>query len=110
MSVFFYESDILKILTGRKVATCRKYPLNIGNQYSCMVAFKVFAVIEITAVTYIPDITKINSTVVRKLGYKTRKEYLKENYNKNNESKERYLMEFKVIENRINDYINNWKC
>lgn len=102
------ESDILKILTCRKTATCRAYPLKVGQLHKCMVSFKVFAVVKVTKVTYISNIEAIDHPSIKKLGYKTRKAYLNESFNKNNESKERYFIEFEVIENRINDYINKW--
>lgn len=103
------ESDILKILTLRKIGTCRKYKIPAGSQVQLMTGFKVFAIVEITAVEYIEDISKINHERVKNLGFKTRKEYLKQPYNVNNESKERYYHEFKVIESKINEYIGAWK-
>lgn len=109
MSVFFPEADILKILTGRKTATCRPYSLKLGQEYIFLSNFKGFARVRIIKVTFIPDITKINHDTVKKLGFKTRKEYLKQPYNVNNESKERYLIEFEVIENLILNYIDLWR-
>ena len=83
--------------------------LPAGSKVQLMAGFKVFAIVEITAVKYIPDITKVNHEIIKNLGFKTRKEYLKQSYNVNNESKERYYHEFKVIESRINEYIGAWK-
>lgn len=108
MSVLFPESDILKILTNRKTATCRNYPLQVGSRVSFMAGFKVFAVCEVTAVTHIPDIRKIDHDTVRKLGFKTRKSYLEQSYNTSNDSHERYMIKFVVVENRINEYIAKW--
>ena len=108
VAVLFPEADILKILTGRKAATCRGYSIPAGATLQLMAGFKVFAVAKVTAVSYIPDISRIDNKTVRKLGFKTRKAYLNESYNKNNESKERYLIEFEIVNNEIINYINKW--
>lgn len=108
MALIFPETDILKILTNRKSMTCRNYPLKVGHDYKLMSNFKIFATVTITNVTYIEDVNKLNHETIKKLGFKTKKEYLNQFYNVSNNNNTRYLIEFEIKTNEILNYIDKW--
>ena len=114
-TLLFPETQIISILTGTKTATGRE-PNN--NNKNITINSKVYlrsslqrppaAVLRITNIKK-SSIKDLNKQDLKKLNYKTKKEYLKETFNKNlNINSIKNIYEFEVIENNITKYINGY--
>ena len=114
-TLLFPETQIISILTGTKTATGREP--NNNNKNIC-IGSKVYlrsslnrpaaAVLRITNIktSTIKDLKKED---LKKLNYKTKKEYLRESFNNNlNINSTKNIYEFEIIENNILNYINGY--
>ena len=104
--VLFEIRDIILILTLRKKATCRDYPLKVGKIYKGCIGFlPYFCKFKVVSCKKL-DINKLNKKQVNNLGFKTKKEYLNMTYSNNHI---KYYHEFELIESNINEFIQAYK-
>lgn len=105
------ETQIIPILIGRKQATARK--INKTNskfkqgdriKLLCNLKRDYITILEITNISY-KTIKELNKEDLKKLDYKTKKQYKQEPFNKNIKPNEKkIIIEFKIIENNILNY------
>ena len=110
--LFKEDKEIFKMFQGYKEATAR--PINnnnknikIGDKVKLLIGFKEIGIIEITNIKYVEDITKEPLTTFKKLGYKTKKEYI--NKYKEKQGKKQVIFYFKIISYDLNKYIEETK-
>ena len=114
-TLLFKEEDIIKILKESKDTTTRQpnnqnKNLKIGDQVKAKADHgrPPFAVLEITNIYY-QSLKDMKLETIKRIGFKTKKEYTQQDYNRNiNPDHKKIVIEFKIIENNITEYLEGY--
>ena len=109
-TIFMREKDILPICKGQKTKTMRKitdFPKFKEGDFIDLKANHSkppFASVKITAIYPIMDVSKMFADFFKPFGYRTKKEYLNEDFNKKHISNARTVIEFEIVYLGLNGY------
>ena len=111
--LFKENKEIFQICKEIKKGTARKtdHPifknLKVGDYIKIMIGFKEVATVKVTDIKYNINMKNEKLETFKKLGYKTKKEYLNEY--KEKEDQKQNIIYFKLIKYDLNKYIESYK-
>ena len=112
MIILFKESDIIPILKGTKDITTRENKgqyknLKIGQtvKFKANYSRPYFAKATIINIEY-KTLKELKAQDIHRIGFKTKKEYLKQDYNQEiKENEKKIIITFKITKNNILAYL-----